>query len=346
MLYREFMEEAEKGVRERLGKETTVTRDRVRKNNAVFLDALFIREKGERISPVLYLQDFYRKYQAGMDMDTVLDEMISCYMRGKCAMEVDVSFFTDPMRVKKRVFPRLVNWSKNREALMGVPHREFQDLAIVYYCVLERSSFGDAAILIREEHRSMWGMREEDLYNAGRENLYRSLPWVFLSMEDMLVSMLGDMEEAEGTADPAGGTLSDQERILKTDGLFERAPDGREDGGYPFPTAQSIIAEQKASPVPLYVLTNEKKSFGAVWITEDEVLKEVGEKLGEDYYVLPSSVHECIILPVSVTDDSMGLRRMVEDINSSQVAPEEVLSDSIYFYDRSAKSLSVLQQAR
>ncbi len=325
MIYREFIEAAEKGMRERLGPDAMVTRDRVRKNNAVCLDALFVREAGETISPVLYLQDFYRRYQKGQEFEQVLEEMVQCYRRGKSASEIDVSFFQDPARVKKRIFPRLVNWEKNREILSRIPHRRFHDLAIVYYCVLEKSRFGDASILIREEHRDMWNMKEQELYAAGRENLYRSLPWIFVSMEEMLVSLLSEKEIGL----PGGGDL-----------FGEKLPGGGD--GYTFRSAAGVLAEQRADPVPMYILTNRPKSFGAIWMTEESALSAVGDRLGEDFYVLPSSVHECIILPRSATKESHHLRRMVADINCSQVAPEEVLSDSIYLYGRGGEGLIVL----
>lgn len=53
--------------------------------------------------------------------------------------------------------------------------------------------------------------------------------------------------------------------------------------------------------------------------------------LKSDLYILPSSIHEIIVLPVDFRDDVTGLKDMVNTVNQTQVLPEEFLSDSVYF---------------
>ena len=102
-----------------------------------------------------------------------------------------------------------------------------------------------------------------------------------------------------------------------------------------------ISADTDDDMCPMYVLTNKMKSYGAVYMIYGEVLEQIYEKLGEDYYVLPGSVHECILLPVSVDMDERQLQRMVHEINETQVEPEEILSDSVYRYYHSGKCLCI-----
>ena len=83
---------------------------------------------------------------------------------------------------------------------------------------------------------------------------------------------------------------------------------------------------------PLYVLTNEERLYGAYWMSENDVLEKIGRRLEEDYYILPSSVHECMIVPCSVPSGPDQLFNMVRDINASQVEPEEFLADAVYRY--------------
>ena len=90
----------------------------------------------------------------------------------------------------------------------------------------------------------------------------------------------------------------------------------------------------------LHVLTNKLKSFGAAVILYDGVLEMVGDFLEDNYYVLPSSVHEVII--VSETEapwGGAGLSEMVREINHTQVDEEDILSDTAYYYDREKKKL-------
>ena len=71
----------------------------------------------------------------------------------------------------------------------------------------------------------------------------------------------------------------------------------------------------------------------------DGVLGRVGDHLKENYYVLPSSIHEMIIIPESEAPGKSELANMVAEINATQVEEEDVLSDNAYYYDRKLKKL-------
>lgn len=98
----------------------------------------------------------------------------------------------------------------------------------------------------------------------------------------------------------------------------------------------------EAAPT-MYVLTNEDMCFGAVNICFPELLRVIRRQIGDDFYVLPISIHECIILPVSMCGEISGpeLREMVRSINIALVEPEDILSDSVYRYDMEKKLLEV-----
>lgn len=90
----------------------------------------------------------------------------------------------------------------------------------------------------------------------------------------------------------------------------------------------------------LYVLTNQIRSFGAAVILYEGCLEMIAEYLDDNYYVLPSSVHEVIIVPEKdAPRGKEGLSEMVDEINRTQVEAEEILSDIAYYYDREKKIL-------
>lgn len=91
----------------------------------------------------------------------------------------------------------------------------------------------------------------------------------------------------------------------------------------------------------LYVLTNEKKCQGAVVMLYPDMLKEMAEKLGGSFYILPSSIHEVILLKERGDEKSEDLRSMILEANSTQVAAEEVLSDNPYYYDADKKKVTI-----
>lgn len=90
----------------------------------------------------------------------------------------------------------------------------------------------------------------------------------------------------------------------------------------------------------LYVLTNHIRSSGAGVILYDGCLQQIGCQLGGNYYALPSSVHEWIIVPQENAPDEKELSAMVKEINETQVEPEEILADHAYFFDREKNCLS------
>lgn len=91
----------------------------------------------------------------------------------------------------------------------------------------------------------------------------------------------------------------------------------------------------------IYVLTNQEFLYGAVTILYTKMTKYLGEVLGEDYYVIPSSIHEVMVVPLSSGLGRQELESMLRDINQTSLDPEEVLSDQVYYYSRKADKLIV-----
>jgi hypothetical protein len=91
--------------------------------------------------------------------------------------------------------------------------------------------------------------------------------------------------------------------------------------------------------VPMYILTNEDRVNGASSLLNERAMEDISQKLGGDFIVLPSSVHETIILPISEEFDRESLEGMVQQINFEQVAQDERLSDHVYQYDSKGHEL-------
>lgn len=94
--------------------------------------------------------------------------------------------------------------------------------------------------------------------------------------------------------------------------------------------------------LPMYVLTNASKNMGAGCILYRGILQACAERIGNTFYLLPSSIHEWILIPCDKVSNPEELICIVRDVNSLQVLPSERLSDYIYKYDGEAKTLSRL----
>lgn len=295
MSYKEFLEWIEAQLKIRMGKEVRINIHSVTKNNAIVLDGLSILEKGDNVSPAIYLNGFYQEYLEGERMEYILSEIISCYQKGKKIRRLDTSFYTDVEKARQRIVCRLVSREKNKKLLTEIPYRPFLDLAIVYYYLLEQEEIGSAAILVRNEHLEMWKMQEDVLYEMAIRNMEKLLPWEVISMDEIMKALMGD-----------------------------------------------TFWLSKEMEAPLYVLSNKEKSYGAAWMIDENALKKIGERLKDDYYILPSSIHECMIVPFGAKVNAKILSEMVEEINQTQVEPEEVLTDTIYSYSRENRKISIV----
>lgn len=92
--------------------------------------------------------------------------------------------------------------------------------------------------------------------------------------------------------------------------------------------------ELMAMESPLFVLTNEAKLFGAVCMLIPEIMDQIVDEKGGDLYLLPSSIHEILILKTSELNDPPRLQHMVQDINEMQVPMEQRLSNHVYRYSK------------
>ena len=95
------------------------------------------------------------------------------------------------------------------------------------------------------------------------------------------------------------------------------------------------------SPAPMFVLSNEKKAYGAAALCYEKILDHFSQSIGSDLIVLPSSVHETILLPLNTSIHIDCLRATVYDINRTMVNRSDFLSDNVYYFYRKAKQLTI-----
>lgn len=100
-------------------------------------------------------------------------------------------------------------------------------------------------------------------------------------------------------------------------------------------------APDDATSYPMYVLTNRYKLNGSGCILYQNLLRDFANRLESDLFILPSSVHEVLIIPVKNQTHPQELSDMVKDVNSSQLSREEILSDHIYYFSRESGKITM-----
>ena len=108
-------------------------------------------------------------------------------------------------------------------------------------------------------------------------------------------------------------------------------------------TKQPMRNELEHEADAMHVISNEYRRRGAAGIFNTELIQKRTEELGCNFYILPSSLHEIILMREDMASEMETLREMVEEVNSTQVLVEDYLSDSIYYYDRETKKVTIVE---
>lgn len=273
----------------------------IKKNNGTLLNGICINEEDSNITPNIYLEGFYRKYEEGADLPDLLNQIVKVRMdHDKSNINIDI--FNDYELVKKYIFPKIigrVDW--NMDYLSDKPHNHICDLAVVYYVDITEifgNDDGTAAVVINNNLVEKWKIGESDLLFQSFKNLEGSERYtsVFKGMSKILSCIADDIP-----------------------GLDELLTDSDE---------------------LMFVLTNSISVNGASIILKEGVLREIYEKLGL-IVLIPSSVHEWIIMRAADVDSPEALRNMINEVNQSQVVENERLSDHPYIFN--GKDLAIYE---
>lgn len=324
MSFKQFITKVTDGVQKFYGTDVDVTVRDVRKNNGVILKGMTIFSKESNLSPTIYLDPFYEEYERGESLSDVMKQIIHIYEESKVKQIINMDFFDDYEKVKKQLFCKLINYEKNEEILKEIPHRRYFDLAIVCYYAYANDFIGNGTIMIYNVHLKDWKVDSEQLIETALENTEKMLGYQSTNMLDMLREMI-----SESLRNGKFGSIVIEEELSEE--MVEQITEG---------FVEKVISETNRGP--MYIMTNRSKFLGAICMLYHNALMEIADEVNENLVVLPSSVHEVIVVPATEGNDKETLRRMVREINASQVEAQEVLSDNIYYFDRCQQKMTLL----
>jgi len=320
MTYQEFICNITERIQTIVGSRYQVKCHPVRKNNGVHLDGLMVMSEEANVSPTIYLNNYYDQYIHGRPLSEIIWEIVQLFKKAPLLGKIEIDRFSDFASVRDNIAIKLINYEANLDLLKEVPHRRFLDLAEVYYFVVPNELLGNATILIRNEHMELWQINETVLHRLGMRNtLY--LGWEIRPMNLILRDYIREeLDDYLKDKEPADHPAPDHIQML----------------------AEEILSDIYQSDVegPLYVLSNDQRFFGASCILYTARLKEFADLKDSDLYILPSSIHEVILIPQNVSPSYESLCAMVKEINNSEVEICDRLSDRVYKFDRETGEIS------
>ncbi|MDE7183556.1 MAG: hypothetical protein K2O40_03555 [Lachnospiraceae bacterium] len=150
----------------------------------------------------------------------------------------------------------------------------------------------------------------EELYRAASDNTQRLEKPEIMGIEEILNDVVNEndrsMEEKSGSNNDAGS--------------IEKYP----------------------AAVPVYVLSNRERLQGAACMLYPDLLRRLADATDSSYYIIPSSIHELLIVPTDGFMDREEIKEMIREVNDTQVKPEERLSYSLYGYDKKENKVEIL----
>ncbi|MBE5936211.1 MAG: hypothetical protein E7262_10610 [Lachnospiraceae bacterium] len=307
--FEEFVNQICSKVKDILGADYIVYPHEVVKQNDVVLQAIMISERNRttKTMPVIYLEQYYEKYKETKDLDECAESIIDFY-KGLVKKDIDemVKDLFEWDIICDNIVPVVVSKDKNKMLSKKLVTDTYLDLIIYYIIKFDevKEALSIGVVKVTKDMCKGWGITEEEFRDKAMANM-KNDGYAIRTMKSVIQGIM----------------LENNFGIDSRDLVFENMLDSLDD-----------------SKAGMYVLSNRCNHYGAAGILYKEVLEQFAETCNSDFYILPSSLHELILLPVEEELQCEELNEMVRQINEEQVAMEDVLENHVYYYERLRKS--------
>lgn len=273
---------------------------KTKKLNGVELNGVLIKNPSATMCPVLYIDDYFEE---GYTPEETAIQLVEKYQKlRENEVPFDVKKLVDIDMVKDRICYKVVNAEYNEGLLTDCPHMDFTDLSIMFYVDL-----GDGATITIHNALAddIWKVSVDDLFDLAEDNTQRLYPYQLSTMGEVMADMMqkdGQLEMMKlqmGVMD-----MSDEE-------------------------LKAHIADEIGGGVPMMVLRSDSY-YGATALFYPNLATDIREQIGSDYFVLPSSVSEVLLVPREEGMKISDLKEMVHLVNEQELSREQLLSESVY----------------
>lgn len=289
-------------LQERVGTKVTIDVKEVTKVNDQKLHTINIMEPEDRISRNYYIEAYYEQYRAGMSIEMIAENILKYASEKDVVMEKTglamVKALYDYEAIENRLMVKMISKERNSSYLQDKVYMDYLDLACVFCIEIEQPDNGLATIAVPQAVYEEWGVSKEELYEKALSNMEKRFPVLEQDIMEIVGEIYKKYEDDEFSE-------------------FMNPP---------------VMPEVSG----MYVVSNADRLNGASVILYKDMLKNFAEKHEvKKLYILPSSLHEVIIIPDdgSLCKDTEMLNEMVVSVNCTQVQADDILSDHIYVYE-------------
>lgn len=292
-------------IQAKLGDEVTIKLENVIKTNDMNLTAVTIGYKDENTGLNIYLDSYYESFKQGCPLEKILEKLIEQYQSAK----------DDIPRADMLVHLKDLEYMKEHITIRLL-NKKMNEEYLKGKCYMEYLDFvivfaiiidekQGASTMVLEELRKIWDVSKEELYEIAIANMQTKLPCKISPIQDVILGLRGMVSE----------------------------------------DMDELVSGLESLENPFYVMTNKSEIYGAVTILYQDALKEFAEEHQAEYIMMiPSSVHEWILVLEDETLSDKFLYDLVREVNDTEVRKEEVLSYNIYQYDCQTDKVSIWSQ--
>lgn len=281
------------------------------KNNGVIYHGINVINGDSCVGVCIYLDDYLEQFREGREYTEIIREILRrivvCSRGEQKILEGTSECIENYDTAKERIHCRLVNTRANREFLKGVPNIPFLDLSILFYVQVADMGRISGNMIICNEQLENWKVDKETLMKDAMRNGQ-------ICTEEICSLLKSSLEK--------NGRKEELEALTE----LEQACDE---------TVPEMI-----------VMTNPLRQYGDYGMLYTDKLMEIAEKVDKNLFILPSSIHDTILVQdMGVPEEkAKEFSAMVKEINKSQLLREEILSNSVYYFDRETGKVSLLVQ--
>lgn len=255
-------------------------------------------DKESNISPSIYLTPLYESYKEGdASMGEITYRIVDTFVEARNAKVSFQATTITPENAREHLYLQVVNRENNAELAKECAHYDIPgtDLMAIPRWRTDMGNGTIGSILVKHElQTSMLKMTDEEVLSMARENTMRNETYSVKGMSEVMRQMMS--------------------REMPEELVAEMMP----------------LVE---GPEHMYVLGNESGFGGASVLLSKETLMAARERIGEDFYIIPSSLHEVLCVPKSTVRNPSDLQEMCRDVNHTQVALDEQLGENIFYCD-------------
>ena len=288
------------GAQGQLGDRYEISDTVTMKNNTTEYTGIMFQKKTENVAPTIYIEDLYERYKIQeVTIQDAIKEVICRYEKSIKGMQRINGLSVDYASCQDRIIYRLVSKERNLFLLKDMPYIPFLDMAITFHLVVSIDDSCMQSLKITRELQQRWGVSVEQLLKLAKKNTPELLPARVCELSQLMKCYINTRE-----------FMLEQE--------------------------EDLTNEEK---IDMIVVSNELGINGAAVMLYDGVMEQIANEYDSDLYLLPSSIHEIIVVPAGEEDLHETFSSMVNNINQRYVDEDEVLSDRVYIYRQEEKKL-------